>query len=540
MYIIPGSATAGAFTETAKKITGTAVLYVPFIFSGGSGIMGTDSISGVSELHCPLSLNFTNIIETQFAETVSESTVISNSLSALNGETAFCRIRSVLGLNSPELLCGEISERLAGRVTISGAIGQNGITGYFSLIQPLPLTGISSVCELALPMTTGYLHDDTLTVYADGQDVTAFLSAAVIDLSDVPSVTAEFAGSIAAASLRFVINGESFSFRTKNVTSASDSTKITAAMRTDGTVKAIDVKAEKASEIALMFSDIVWAAQDHVLSNISGSYTSYELAELMADSAGLRLRLLPTGYLCVSGRGGDIDVTPAHIFDWQYEKTSEKYSAVTVTYGTGSLYVEADSSASAGQTVTVKVFGLYKGQITTDADSITQSRKAVSGAFTEEVYFSDGEAELKRPPESVLTSGVTFSGNSVYMSGISGYVTVEYTAVYDEYLLTNSTAGKRSVTIFSDNSVTLITNGEKEALTVKAPHLTDKASALILAAEMAGPENILTLTTSRNPELTLPSGIRIKTAKGSGRLRSAKISIKTSPLIIQDILEVIS
>lgn len=504
--------------------------------------MGTDSLSGYSAVLSALSGGDTAEIYTGSAETASGRTDIATALSAMNSNTCSHVHISALSITKRAECPNSLSGRTAGSVSLNNMLCQDSLSGTYTVSVPVGRTGISAKTLISLPMSTGRLNTDTLTVYADERDITIRLISAEIDLFGVPSFTAEFlAGTQIFRKMVFVINGEEFSFETTASQVSAEKTVLSGRMRTDSRLTPINIKAMKASALTLQFSSgIVWTAEDYVVSGLAGAYTEYELAELLAENTGLSVRMLPDSRICVHGRGTDITVKPESVFSWRQSANEQKYSSVTVTYGNDDTYIETDSTAYTGLSSSVKIYGTDRNSVFSDTDSLTLINRSVPETVTETVYFSAGEARLNKRPSAVLTDGVSYSGRTLYREGAYGYVSVSYETVYDEYAVVSSSAGKKAVTVSTDNSVTVITGKMGSSKTLSVPGITDRVSAMRKAKSLLTPANTAVITTSRNRALTLPAGIIIKCPYARGRAVSARINITADPLIITDTLEVTS
>lgn len=503
--------------------------------------MGTDSITGSNMLKNALSQGDAVFLSAEFSAVMTAETELINSLSAMNGLTEQTIIASALSHGGTSDLWGMLSASLSAEIICENTLGSYGLSGGFDISTPLGITGFGGSVLLSMPQTTAYIHTDTLSVYADGRDVTKFLVTAEISLfgeSGIPSVTALFSASLTPASLMFVINGEVFIFKIFSRTASREKTEVRGETAKNESKITVNEGAARASQIAVAYSDkIVWAGLDYVLTDVYGEYTAYGLAEMMSAPFHT-LRLLPDGYITVSGMGSDVIIEPDTLFSYEITEKQSEYASVTVTYGSLQTYVEADSTVSAGGYGTIKVFGYYGGDITTDADEILLNKKGVTESFSEDVFFTDGIGELKRPPLSIQTPNALFGGTEVRLAGAQGYRRISYTAVYDEYLIYSGTAGKKSAEIYTDSSVTVITGRKGTDISLGLPHVIDRATALICARERAKDTLSAVVTLPRTDGLTLPAGLSFRYERIEGRIVSAKIAISTEPLVIKDIIEV--
>lgn len=536
MYQVCGAFLPGAYTSASDGRSGSLIIYAPFILSQGADIMGSDSITGSCGLGNALTIGQTAEIPAVFSEKTDGSVILCVILSATEKETADITTVNCLSYSGILDADNSVSMGFGGCVTCVNTLGAYGHSGACSLT--IPSGGCGNI-ELSAPHSPAYLHEDTLNVTADGRDITKHLVSAEINLfgkSGIPSVSAVFDASFAPKSVVFDINGEIFTFRTEKVKKGVTQTTVTAVMQTESRPVFIDIKAAEASELTLNHTEnIIWTAENHAVTDVRGTYTPYELALLCARSRQT-VRLLPTGYVVVSGGGSDYTVTPYAVFSWETETRECPYSSVTVNYGGGAAYIEADAEAEAGGYALIKVFG--GGSLSTDADSLTLIRKGVEAVYTEEIFFNNGAGKTLRPPTSVSTPNTSYHGTSVYIEGAHGYRAVTYTSEYNEYMLRSAYEGRKYVEIIGEGSVTLLTGRQGTAKNITLPHVSDRAEALRTARENAASTKTSKVTIPRTKELTLPTGLNFRYGRIKGRITAASISIKTDPLIITDTIEV--
>lgn len=192
MYLVAGSIIPSYGTETSGRLSGSAVIYAPFIFTGGTSIMGTDSISGYCDILPPLSAGDRAEIYTGSAEVTAGRTDITTALSAMNTNTCSSVHASALSFTERAIWATSLSDRITGGAVLMNILSQDSLTGACPLSIPIGRTGIASDIIISLPMSTGRLSTDTLTLYADGKDITSRLISAEIDLFGVPSFSAVF------------------------------------------------------------------------------------------------------------------------------------------------------------------------------------------------------------------------------------------------------------------------------------------------------------------------------------------------------------
>ncbi|MCD8552334.1 hypothetical protein [Seleniivibrio sp.] len=536
-----GDYTASGFSPSDTK-TGGCGITTPFIISGGTYSMTTVSTGGTTVLSTSLTCSEELILTAEMTAVTLGSCEAMNSLSAMEDPSAGTELFNSLSADGLLTVPSVSGQYLSTDISLSNTLGDFGYTGFINMENPLYPAGLSGSFAVSVPSAAGFVSADTFTVFIDGKDVTKYLTELNISLFDVPSVKASFGIMFKSAkTLSAVINDETFTFGISSVSSSDKSTVLTGLIsEPEGSFYA-EITGKKASEAAAELSDrIIWAARDFV-TTFKGSFTHMSLAQYLADSAGLSVRLLPDGYIAVTDDGSDIELIPTGIFSRTFERTEHKYKTITVNYGAYSsdyVHIIAPSETGTGEAAEIRLYHSGNASLISDSENLTLVSRNVAETVTEDVLFTDGEGTLSVPARSVITAGIGYDGTSVTSRSLNGYRTVTYTTRFDLYTVTETAETKKYVTAVTDSSVTIIFRDGEGSLTKSTPALCDRVSALRLAMNLAYTTNRITLETTHMNGLTTAAGLKLRSRFGSGRVTSAVIKISGSPLRVKNIIEV--
>ncbi|WP_277656834.1 hypothetical protein [Seleniivibrio woodruffii] len=539
METCAGEYTGAGFAAEAAH-SGMVGLTAPFIFYGGDLLMTSNSAGGSTAILSSLGQDSASVLTADFALPVGGECVLKNTLSAMDSDTAGLTIANSLSENGFFILPAVTGAGIRGGCDILSTIGDYGLKGLTRINNPLCKTSQSGKVSIVRPPVTSSAADDSVTFICDGKDRTKDLISLEISLNGIPTLKAE-AKIPCPRRVSIDLNGDFYSFDIIACSEGRGKTVMSGIMpEPEGSFTA-DIDAMKASEAVMLLSGkIVWAAEDFTAC-IKGTFTHWSLASYLADSAGLSARLLPNGYIAVTGGGTTHGIRPEGVFARTFKKHEQKYKAVTVNYRGDTLnHVHIEAPAEAGLNTDVKI-RLYHGgssRLLSDSAGLAKTAGGITETVTENVLFQNGKGVLSLPAVKVLTEGMTADGKKVSAEGLNGWREAAYTAVYDLYTLSETAEVKRYVRAVTDSSVTVFFKGGRETLTIDAPAVLDCVTALRLAHTLAATPETITLETTRTDGLNTPAGLFCKSSFGRGRVASAKIKVNADPLAVKNIIEV--
>jgi hypothetical protein len=539
MDVFAGEYTAAGFAPS-DAIRGTSELAAPFIIAGGTYFMTAGSADGSSVITTSLGSSYTLSLPADMPPMTEGVCILATSLSAMTDEYGSVALPLSLGAEGSVDFESVTGQNLKGNFVFTNTLGDFGFTGACGIDAHLPLTGFSGSLAFRNPSRTASVSADTFTVSTDGRDRTDRLVSLNISLFGVPSARAVFKTEIRnVKNFSAVINGTEFIFEITSISVADGKTELTGKTAQPAELISADT-IKRASEAVSTLSDkIIWAASDFV-ADIQGTFTPMTLAQYLADNAGLKIRLLPNGYVVVSDGGSDITLEPESVFSRTFARNEQKYKTITVNYGSSiqnHVHIEAPSQSNTGSAIQVRLYHCGKSTLAGDSDNLKLIRRNITEIITEEVLFRNGEGTLKVPARNLITQGLTADGKAVSCCNLNGYRTVSYTTTYDLYEITETAETKRFVTAVSDSSVVLVLPQGSGNLTVSAPALCDRVSAMLLAEKLTTADKITMETTHLNG-LTTAAGLMVKSPFGSGRVTAAQITLSGSPLRVKNIIEV--
>ena len=502
--------------------------------------MTTNSAGGSAAILSSLGLNSASVLTAEFALPLCGKYVLKNSLSAMENDTAGLTIANSLNEDGFFILPAVTGAGIRGACRILTTIGDYGLNGHIDIENPLRKDAHSGKISIVRPFVTSSASDDSVTFICDGKDRTKDLISLEISLNGIPALKAE-AKIPCPRRVSIDLNGVFYGFDVISCSEAGGKAVISGIMpEPEGSFTA-DIEAMKASEAVMLLSGkIVWAAEDFT-ARIKGTFTHWSLASHLADSAGLSARLLPNGYIAVTGGGTTHGIRPEGVFARTFKKYEQKYKAVTVNYRdniSDHVHIEAPAEAGLNTEVKIRLYHSGSSRLLSDSTELTKTSGGITETVTENILFGNGAGTLSLPAVKMLTEGITAEGKKASSAGINGWREVAYTAVYDLYTLTETAEIKRYVRAVTDSSVTVFFKGGRETLTVDAPAVLDCVTALRLAHSLAANPETITLETTRTDGLNTPAGLFCKSSFGRGRVASAKIKINADPLAVKNIIEV--
>lgn len=538
MDMYAGEYTAAGFAPDNAG-SGVSVLPAPFIIAGGTSFMANGISGGSAVISSSIGVSDNITLSVPMPVASSGQCDIVLSLSAMDWFFASVESANCLAADGYAYIPVLFGQNPAGSSVISNTLGDFGYSGTAEICTPLPLTGINGALSVSNPSVTGFMAEDSVQLFIDGTDCTKYLTELNISLSDVPVLNVSVAAFIKDAKrISAIINSETYQFDVTTVSASDGKTVLGGTMpEPEGTFTADMIC--NASEAAALSGRIIWAAHDFVVS-VKGSYTHMSLAHCLSESAGLSVRLLPDGYIVVSGGGTDISLTPYGVFSRTFKRVEQEYGSITVNYGSyesNYVHIFAPSQADTGEAAQIRLYHTGNTGLISDSEHLTLVLRNITETVTEDILFRDGKGSLSVPAQSMLTDGVTAEGINAVSGNLNGYETVSYTAVYDLYSITEAADTKRYITAVTDSGVILLRNGSRN-LTFNAPALCDRVSALRLAHSLADTTDRITLETTHMNGLNTPAGLKLKTRFGSGRITAATIKVSGSPLRVKNIIEV--
>ncbi len=540
MDICAGEYTAAGFAPDNAE-SGVSVLAAPFIIAGGSSFMTTGISDGSTVISTSLGVSEPVVLSISMPPASAGQCEITSSLSAMDGSFVAPEPVNCLAMDGRFTLPVQSGQNLRGKYIISGTLGDFGYSGAAAIYTPLPLTGLTGNLAVSTTSVTGFVSGDTVKLLTDGVDCTKYLSEFTISLSDVPVLNASVSVFIKdPKKISAIINEETYMFDVTSVSASDSKTVLVGTMpEPEGSFSA-DVICRASEAAAELSGRIIWAARDYV-ARVKGTFTHMSLAQYLADNAGLSVRLLPDGYIVVSGGGTDISLSPYGIFSRTFKRAEQEYSAVTVNYGSyesNYVHISAPLQADTGEAAQVRLYHTGNTRLASDSEHLALIRRNITETVTEDILFRDGKGTLSVPAQSILSSGITADGINAVSGNLKGYKTVSYTATYDLYSITETAEAKKYITATTDASVSLLFRKAGESLTFSAPALCDRVSALRLAHSLADTANRITLETTHISGLSTAAGLLLKSRFGSGRVISAAIKVSGNPIKVKNIIEV--
>lgn len=488
------------------------------------------------------------LIPVTFPEIQRGRLCVKPALSGMDEASTALKIRPLLSAGQNLLIRNEINSGLKGAVMISGTLGGSGPKASLNICTPLCLAGYRGAVRIALPGSTAVSISDTLTVYGDGADITGSLLNAEISLfngSENCSVTAEFKPLLRVPdNLNIWINSEEYSFETISAVSTENQTHITAEIQMPETYVSMDGGYMRASALAAD-AGIIWAADGFVTGGITGEFTGFQLAALLAEQSGAGVRVMGGGSPLVYGFTGPAVYEPQNILHFKKRTTGEKYSALEITYGkSGDSYISIVPSVKkthAGSSISLRVYGQGEKRVTADGASLVKTKAGITETVTEDITFQSGAGRLSKPALAVLTPGVTADGKTAACGELTGVKSVSYKTVCDIYSVTSGTPGQAAVFAGAGNTAVVLTGTGGPVKAIKTPYICDHVTAVRRGrAFLQKNAAVSEITAAHSGALNTPSAIAVRSAYCEGPIKSAKIRIENNPVKITDILEVLT
>lgn len=540
MDVCAGEYTAAGFAP-ANAECGVSVLAAPFTIAGGTSFMTTGISDGSAVISASLGISESVVLITSMPPASAGQWEISLSLSAMDGSFTAIETVNCLAAEGRFTLPVQSGQNLSGVCTIRNTLGDSGYSGEAEIYAPLLLTGFTGSLALSTPSLTGLVSADNVQLFTDGIDCTEYLSEMNISLFGIPEATVSLSVLIKSAkTFSSVINGVTYQFDVTSVSASDGKTVLGGTMQEPEGSFSADVICRASEAAAELSGKIIWAARDFVAS-VKGTFTHMSLAQYLADSAGLSVRLLPDGYIVVSGSGTDVSLAPSGVFSRTFNRNEHKYSVITVNYGSyesNYVHISAPSQAETGEAAQIRLYHTGNAILTSDSEYLTLLVRNVTETVTEDILFKNGKGALSVPAKTILTPEVTADGKNAVCGNLNGFKAVSYTAVYDLYSITEAADTKRYITASAGSAVVLLFSEGSQSLTFSAPALCDRVSALRLAHSLADTTDRIALETTHMDGLCTPAGLLFKSRFGSGRLVSAVIKASGSPLAVKNIIEV--
>ncbi len=228
----------------------------------------------------------------------------------------------------------------------------------------------------------------------------------------------------------------------------------------------------------------------------------------------------------------------------QRQRHVREYDGVTVTFGTEApLALEADkTTVRPDEWVTVKVYCAVGYTFTCNADVYSRTGVQIEEIIEEHILFeSDEGVALSKPCVEVISANCTVEGNKAYADECQlGHV--KYRTVYDEWIVTNHTEGKRLVcSVATEDSVTVT-----EGTGARIYELTDELTADSYIARRRAEKEMydrlgLAVVKASLPfdeDLCAVEGICLDTPWGRGVVTANSIKWSANPLKITNEVEV--
>jgi len=532
------------FSEGIADTNGTITITVPFVINEGEEIVSSLTISGEVSITAVHSSTESLHIYALFSEILREETTVSTSLSAMDEPTETCTVRNCLLLGCGTKILNELTQHMQKTSEIRTTIGDFGIQDTLGISIPIGQTNLSKALDVRLPQSTGFLIKDNLTVYADGADVTALFKSGVISLfgNNKPlSIDAVFKPlKNVPKAISIHINEERYTFITESSTSSPERCGITGVLENKNV--SIEPSIAKASELCADESDIIFASQDFMTSDICGDMAEHDLAAMLADMSGTYARQMADGRSMVYKIDKhSTSYTPDHILSWEKISAANSIGSVEVIYGkNGDNYITLEPLTKKAQKQTkLKVYG--KSGIPVRADGgvskvISRGNKEV---VTENVIFEKGRGKLAKPCTKMLTSGISADGKNITAESGCISTSITYETSYDLYEI-SANSGDMTICAYLENRVVLL-NGDGEQKSISAENICDHVTAYRLAKGILDRQGSkLNLLTTHSNIINTTNGINVECSAGSGALISASININTNPVKITDRLEVLS
>ena len=545
MNILCGTSPLSVPFINRQKLTGKISITAPFTIIGGAEIMSDIPLGGVVNIPAVQTENGLISLTAVHSETLSQSVAISSSLSGMNSPIESISVITANGISGNLPLKGEMSKLVKGSSEISTTIGEYSTRGELEIVNPLKPSGEAGCLGISLPQTTATVISDTLSVFADGYDVTSYLEDAEIKLfgeNDPLTLKASFSPMIKVPKrIQININTESYYFEVDAFDQSNESLEITA-IYSDTDKSSINIKNRRASKICADYSSVIFSANDFLVGNIEEDITDFELAKLLSTLSGTSARQLPDGRAMVFESQKSSSVyKPENILSWK-KISKTPVSSVEVVYGkSGDNYItlEVESKATNGSTV-LKVYSEDQPEIKADKGVLSLLSRGNCETITEEVVLTNGKGTISKPALFAISDEIKADGKTIYTSAQCQTVSVTYETIYDEYILSSDKEQNLTVCAYLENRAIIITGENGEDLSIDLPDICDEVTAYRAARSLfrSKSERSVIRTTHSNI-INSTSGLKVKTPYCEGFLNSAKIIINTNPMKIIEELEVV-
>jgi len=549
MNTVCAASPAGGIYAGSGGFSGTVKLTAPFVYTDTGAYMNTLSVNNTVTLMTPLTLSLCVQINTSSAGTLRGSKALPVPLSAMNEPSVQVSIAGSLGITADTQICSMLSRKTEGLCRISLTTGDSGYRDVYKIFTPLDLTGFSMSSKIYLPQTTAKAISDSLSVKADGKDVTDKLTGAVIRLfGQNRDMTAEAYFTQMSCSFRKLdisISETKYSFDLKGVDFSEGVFRASLVYGTADMKKSVDMKNIRASEAAAFFENIVFDTDDFILREAHGEYTHFEFAVFLAEISGSLVKRLPEGASLIYRKSANNHIyRPENIIYAEEKYEPAEIACIQVMYGRygdGHTAVEPSvRKTKTGSTISLKVYGDSGRKIYSDAPHIKLCAKGISEICTENVFFKNGKGGVSKPPSAMLTAGIRYDGRDVYCGNSVFSKEVTYKTVYDLYEMSSEKAGDMTFYVQTGNTASFFTGKSGITETIYAPEICDHTTAIRIAEKRyENHARVKILTAPHSSVLNTSAGLNIKTAFAEGAVTGALIDIKNAPVRITDRLEVL-
>ncbi|PLX68635.1 MAG: hypothetical protein C0603_05640 [Denitrovibrio sp.] len=487
-------------------------------------------------------------INPSHTESIYETIECSFSLSGMDTATESVKLINTCGFDHSVDISTQLSDLTNNTLSIDNTIGNSSLANTINISTPLTKNNLQGSIDIAFPQATTKLIDDTLTVYADGIEITTKLKKASLTLfgNNKPmSLNASFSflNSI-PTELLISINDIDYNFTTTSSTSSYKGIEIEAESMATSRKKIISYNYQLATDAVAQFGDIIFAGDQFLSASINGSYSSYKFARKLSEASGNYARQLPSNNLIFNTSKSNPTYEPSNILDWIKVEPKKRYSCVEVIYGKrGDDYITIEPSIrkkKIGGQISLRVYGSLGKTLNTNATSLKALQKSITEEITEDVFFENGIGKLSKPANTTLTEGVTATGKRVVSDSSCQMMAVRYLTTYDLYEITSNIASDMTFCVYLENIAYLLTGETGDVKKLVEESICDHTTAINRAKTFLHSEaNKTTLVTTHDNIINTTSGLNIKSKYGTGPLIGASIHIDSNPIKITNKLEVL-
>ena len=415
-------------------------------------------------------------LKTEISDIATATLILANAIAASNVGWQTQRIFTGTSFESLQRLLNEIREGLPGNQLIVG-----GIDAYQGaaqqILNELSYWGITGSQALKASIGAGALiYLQSMSVALDGQQLPvisgdirlygSMLADCNLTLATDQIYTGnEITVSIGTKTWRFLVEEDAYDAKSKQQTiwGRSPMAQYYEPLATKQEYRfANRLASHIASEVTP--GEVDWQIDDWVVPLYRKEAYPLEVIQELAAAAGAVVRCDDKIHV-VYPYWDDAPVdTLDHALSLSRERKVREYDGAKVTYGQeASLAIEADKpTVRPGEWVTVKVYCAAAYTFTCNADVYTRSGRGLEGIVEEELLFeSDSGVALSKPCVEVISADCTVEGNIAYGNGDCRFGHVKYKTVYDEWLITNYSEGKKLVCSVATEGTVTVTEGSR-------------------------------------------------------------------------------